>query len=95
MRRTRRWKSARRRRRASTRVFDPNRNLFTAFSLNVSPDESRLDRLPAADIEKVLGPGSVLTAQPGVSLNAALRERAAAATTAEPPPAPLPICCRC
>ena len=72
-------------------VFDPNRNLFTAFSLNVSPDESRLDRVPAEEIEKALGPGSVLTAQPGVSLNGPLRERAAAATTAEPPWEPLPL----
>ena len=54
-------------------VFDPNGKLFTAFSLNVSSDESQLERLPAADVEKVLGPGSVLTAQPGVSLNGPLR----------------------
>ena len=71
-------------------IFDPNRNLYTAFSLNVSPDESRLDRLPAGEIEKALGPGSVVTAVPGVSLNAALRDRAAA-TTAEPPPAPVDL----
>ncbi len=70
-------------------VFDPNRNFFTAFSLNVSPAESRLDRLPAEEIEKALGPGSVLPA--GAGLSAALRERAAAATTVEPPPAPVDL----
>ncbi len=69
-------------------VFDPNRNFFTAFSLNVSPAESRLDRLPAEAIEKALGPGSVLPAGPG--LGAALRERAAT-TTAEAPPAPVDL----
>ncbi len=72
-------------------VFDPGGNVYTAFSLNVSPDESRLDRLPAAEIEKALGPGSVLTAEPGVSLTGPLRERAAAATAADSPPEPLPL----
>ncbi len=70
-------------------VFDPNRSLYTAFSLNVSPDEARLDRLPAEAIEKALGPGSVLAAGPGLS--AALRDRARTATTAEPPPAPVDL----
>ncbi|HVS37453.1 MAG TPA: BatA domain-containing protein [Gemmataceae bacterium] len=72
-------------------VFDPNRNLFTAFSLNVSPGESQLDRLPAQEIERALGPGSVVAAQPGVSLDATLRERTAAMTAPEPPTAPVPL----
>jgi hypothetical protein len=68
-------------------IFDPSRNLWTAFSLNVSPEESRLDRLPAEEIEKALGPGSVLTAAAGVSLNGALRDRSKTATTTAPQPA--------
>ena len=37
-------------------LFDPGRNRFAAFSLNISPEESRLDRLPAKEIEAALGP---------------------------------------
>jgi hypothetical protein len=69
-------------------LFDPGRNRMAAFSLNVSPEESRLDRLPAKDIEAVLGEGSVLAPQPGANLNDALREHgqgnAATQATAAP-----------
>jgi hypothetical protein len=68
-------------------VFDPNRNRFTAFSLNVAPDESRLDRLPDGEIEKTLGPGSVVKAAPDVSLNDVLKQHSQGATATPPPPA--------
>jgi hypothetical protein len=35
-------------------------HVFGAFSINADPNESKLSRVDAADIEKVLGPGSVV-----------------------------------
>jgi hypothetical protein len=72
-------------------LFDPNRNRYTAFSMNVSPDESRLDRLPADEIEKALGRGSVVTVEPGGSLNDALAKRTKDAQATDPPPAPVSL----
>jgi hypothetical protein len=72
-------------------VYDPNRNRFAGFSLNVAPDESRLDRLPDGEIEKALGPGSVVRLEPGASLNEALGRRPQATASAPPPPAPVDL----
>ena len=67
-------------------LFDPGRNRVAAFSLNLSPEESRLDRLPIKDVEATLGAGSVLVPQPGVNLSEVLRRRdaSAAATQCRP-----------
>jgi Aerotolerance regulator N-terminal len=72
-------------------LFDPGRNRVAAFSLNLSPEESRLDRLPAKDVEAVLGAGSVLAPQPGASLNDALREHGQDATESQSPAAPVSL----
>jgi len=72
-------------------LFDPGRNRFAGFSLNVSPDESRLDRLPDGEIEKALGPGSVVRPEPGGSLNDALNRRTQATAAAPPPSAPVDL----
>ena len=72
-------------------LFDPGRNRVAAFSLNVAPDESRLDRLPAKDIEAALGAGSVLAPQSGASLNDALREHGQDEAATHMPAAPVSL----
>jgi len=72
-------------------LFDPSRNRVAAFSLNLSPEESRLDRLPPKEIEAVLGEGSVLTPQPGASLKNALREHGQVADASASPAAPVSL----
>jgi Aerotolerance regulator N-terminal len=72
-------------------LFDPGRKRVAAFSLNVAPEESRLDRLQAKDIEAALGADSVLTPQPGASLNDALREHGQDATVSQLPAAPVSL----
>jgi hypothetical protein len=72
-------------------LYDPGRLRVAAFSLNLAPDESRLDRLPAKDIEAALGAGSVLTPQPGASLNDALRERRQGDAATSLPAAPVSL----
>jgi uncharacterized membrane protein len=68
-------------------LFDSNRNRSLAFSLNVDPTESRLDRLPLKEIEAVLGPGSVVAPDASGSLNEALKGRTETVAAAPPPPA--------
>jgi hypothetical protein len=70
-------------------VFDPGGNVFTAFSLNVRPEEAQLGRLPVGAIEGALGNGSVLTADPGESFADALRDRVHGEPKAEQPSAPV------
>jgi Aerotolerance regulator N-terminal len=72
-------------------LFDPSRNRIAAFSLNLAPEESRLDRLPAKNIETVLGEGSVLTPQSGVSLYDTLHELNHDATESKSPAAPVSL----
>jgi len=72
-------------------LYDPGHNRFAAFSMNISPKEADLDRLPVQDIETVLGPHSVLTPEPGASLNDALRDRGRSTAPAELPPAPVSL----
>jgi Aerotolerance regulator N-terminal len=72
-------------------LFDPGRSRVAAFSLNLSPEETRLDRLPAKDIEAALGTGSVLTAQPGANLNDAVHEHGPDATESQSPAAPVSL----
>jgi hypothetical protein len=74
-------------------LFEPSRKRIAAFSLNLSPEEARLDRLPPKDIEAALGAGSVLTPQSGASLNDALHEhgKEASATSSSSPVSLLPL----
>jgi hypothetical protein len=44
-----------------------------AFTLNVPPDESRLDRVPPEQIEALLGEGSLMTIDQKISLSEALQ----------------------
>ncbi len=67
-------------------LYDPGHNRFAAFSMNISPKEADLDRLPVQEIEAVFGPHSVLTPAPGASLNDALRERGRTTAPAESAP---------
>ncbi len=72
-------------------LYDPGHNRFAAYSMNISPKEADLTRLPVQDIETVLGPHSVLTPEPGASLGDALRDRNRGAAPAELPPAPVSL----
>ncbi len=56
-------------------VKDNKEGMLGAFSLNVRPDESLLERVPVADLEQVLGEGSVLAVDHGTSLKDALNRR--------------------
>jgi hypothetical protein len=54
------------------RIFDPtvdSTHPIAAFSLNAPPEESRLDRVPIDQIESLLGPGSVLSVERGLTLS--------------------------
>jgi hypothetical protein len=53
-------------------VVDSKGSPVAAFSLNVHAEESRLDRVPAEEIEAVLGPGSLLQLGRAASLKTAL-----------------------
>jgi hypothetical protein len=53
-------------------VLDPEGKRVAAFSLNVRPEESQLDRVPREDIEALLGSDSVLAVDRSVSLRDAL-----------------------
>ncbi len=72
-------------------LLDPGRNRIATFSLNLAPEESRLDRLPAKDIEAALGAGSVLAPHPGAILNDALRERSQGDAATPLPAAPVSL----
>ena len=72
-------------------LYDPGHNRFAAFSMNISPKEADLDRLPVQEIEAVLGPHSVLKPEPGVSLNATLREGGQSTAPAELPLVPVSL----
>ncbi len=72
-------------------LFDPARRRIAAFSLNLSPEESRLDRLPVSDIEASLGAGSVATPKPGGSLKDALHEHDSDPAAAPAPAAPVSL----
>lgn len=51
-------------------VFDTtNEKRVASFSLNVPPEESRLDRVPIEQVESLLGPGSVLSVERGLALS--------------------------
>jgi hypothetical protein len=51
-------------------VFDPTTDKRVAsFSLNSPPEESRLDRIPVEQIESLLGQGSVLSVERGLTLS--------------------------
>jgi hypothetical protein len=72
-------------------LFDPDRNRVAAFSLNVRPEEARLDRLPAEAVTAVLGKDALLT---GGDLAGALRERDRGRAERDTAPArvdPLPL----
>jgi hypothetical protein len=74
-------------------LLDPARNRAAAFSLNVRPEEARLDRLPAGQVEKALGRGAALSGDAS-SLAERLRERdrvRAQRDTSSAPVDPLPL----
>jgi len=48
-------------------------NLVAAFSLNVSPEENRLTRVPPEPIEALLGPGSLIQADQKTDLSETLQ----------------------
>jgi hypothetical protein len=55
------------------RLLDRQDQRIAAFSLNVRPEESMLDRLPKEDVEAVLGKDTVLEPGPHVKLTDTLR----------------------
>jgi hypothetical protein len=56
-------------------IVDNNGTRVAAFSLNVRPEESLLDRVPIAEIESLMGPGSVVAVEGNVSLRDVLEGR--------------------
>jgi hypothetical protein len=63
-------------------VSDGAGRKVAGFSLNIRPDESDLERVPAAEIAEALGPDSILQLGRSVHLTDALRE-------SKPPPVEL------
>jgi hypothetical protein len=59
-------------------LTDGKGNRVAGFSLNVRPEESNLERVPVADVEAVLGEGTVLPTDQPASLRDAVREAGAA-----------------
>jgi hypothetical protein len=56
-------------------VVDHTRALVAAFSVNVRPDESQLERVPIEEIESLMGPGSVVAVEDNVNVRDALEGR--------------------
>jgi hypothetical protein len=60
------------------RIFDPTLDQrappIARFSLNAPPEESQLDRVPIDQIESLLGSGSVLSVERGLTLSDTMKE---------------------
>src|SRR5262249_16911764 len=56
-------------------VKDSHNNRTAQFSVNVSPEESQLSRVPAEKVEALFGEGSVLPVEKRTNLRDALQNR--------------------